>query len=150
MYNRAVDTASVESIYTHLNNCKHLFVPSLETTVDIKEYAAKIRNHGKTFEIWHKEHLIALVAVYLNDFQIKRGFVTNVSTELAYNGMGFATELLTCCIEHAMQNGFETLDLQVHENNLAAKALYLKLNFQERANDKHLLTMSLNLKNYNI
>jgi len=118
--------------------------------VDIQEYASKIRNHAKTFEIWYEGYLIALVAAYLNDFHTKKGFITNVSTELAYKGMGFASELLKSCIEYAQQNGFVTLDLQVHESNIAAQIVYSKLNFQERDCDNHYLTMSLNLKNNNI
>jgi ribosomal-protein-alanine N-acetyltransferase len=137
--------ASKNSILTHLNECNYSFIPPLSETVNLDQYSDKISSHAETFEVWTKERLISLVAAYLNDFEKKVGFITNVSTSPEYSGNGLAQKLLKNCIDHAKKLGFISLLLQVHCENTSAINLYKKFNFVAGDFKTNQITMSLDL-----
>ncbi len=137
--------ASKDTILTHLKECDNLFIPPLSETIDLDQYSGKISTHAETFEVWTKERLISLVAAYLNDFERKVGFITNVSTSPEYTGNGLAQNLLKNCIDHAKKLGFISLMLQVHCENAVAINLYKKFAFVEVMLKASQITMSLDL-----
>lgn len=137
--------ASKDSILTHLKECDNLFIPPLSETIDLDQYSGKISTHAETFEVWTKERLISLVAAYLNDFERKVGFITNVSTIPEYTGNGLAQNLLKNCIDYAKKLGFISLMLQVHRENTLAIKLYKKIDFVEIELKPSQITMSLDL-----
>lgn len=141
----AQKSASKDNIFTHLMECDNLFIPPLSETINLDQYSSKLRTNAETFEVWAKEQLISLVAVYLNDFESKVGFITNVSTSPEYTGNGLAQNLLRNCIDHAKKLHFISLMLQVHCENTLAIKLYKKINFVEVGLKASQITMSLDL-----
>ena len=122
-------TASSEDIFLHLTECKDDFNPSLDQTVNLSEYAKKISEKAVTFEAWIDNRLAGLVAAYFNDVEKKSGYITHVGVLRDYKGKGIAFDLMRRCVEFAIQNGFNQIQLEVAEDNDKAIQLYKKLNF---------------------
>ena len=123
--------ASVSEISAHLVECSPDFIPPLDQSVDIQEYAAKIFERSITFEAWSNSSLVGLLAAYLNDTQTMQGYITNVSITKAYKGEGIASRLLRRCISHAKRLRFREIRLEVHKKNDPAIRLYRKFGFTE-------------------
>jgi ribosomal protein S18 acetylase RimI-like enzyme len=123
-------SASRDVICAHLTRCADSFIPSLHERVDVVAYAAKISAHAVTFEAWAGETLVGLVAAYLNDGEGRAGYITSVSVDRGYGGMGIARELVARCIRRARELGFRTLRLEVSQHNERAISLYRKAGFE--------------------
>jgi ribosomal protein S18 acetylase RimI-like enzyme len=134
-------TASEEAIFFHLNQCKEDFIPPLDSKVNIKEYSAKIFNHAVTFEAWHDDIMVGLVAAYFNDLENKTGYITNVSIIRTYRGKGVACNLLNNCLAHARQKCFKSICLEVSALNSRAVLIYEKTGFQVKEDRDTLLIM---------
>jgi ribosomal protein S18 acetylase RimI-like enzyme len=143
-------TASIEDIFLHLTECKDDFNPPLDQTVDLSEYAKKISEKAITFEAWIDNRLAGLVAAYFNDVEKISGYITHVGVLKNYKGKGIAFDLMSRCIEFAIQNSFYQIRLEVSEDNDKAIQLYKKLNFAifEKNEKKARMILDLvNLKN---
>lgn len=122
-------TKSIEQIFLHLTECKDDFNPPLDQTVNLSEYAKKISEKAITFEAWIDNRLAGLVAAYFNDVEKHSGYITHVGVLGNYKGKGIAFDLMSRCIEFAIQNSFRQITLEVAEDNDKAIQLYKKLNF---------------------
>lgn len=112
-------------ISTHLQRCSPTFIPELSTYVDIPIYAEKIFKHAVTFEAWSCNELIGLLACYLNNFQDKEAFITNISVIEEYHRKGVASKLLDMVMKEARKKGFIKIILNVEEDNLNVISFYL-------------------------
>ena len=126
-----IQSASEENICQHLFACNHNFIPPLESVVNIKNYSAKIKDNGITVEAWSGSRLVGMIAVYLNDFESRMGYITNVSVMSDYSGQGIASRLLNNCIELVKERSFNSILLEVNEKNKSAVGLYVKFNFRK-------------------
>lgn len=124
-----IDTASVEQIYEHLAACNDNFMPPLDSKVELREYADKIRGKAFTFEAWSEEILVGLVASYLNDSQSGAGYISNVSVHQDFLGIKVASQLIKMCFKKALTKGMQCVDLEVASANIPAIRLYNKLGF---------------------
>lgn len=116
-------------IILHLEKCNKLFSPNLDTYVDIPAYSNKIYEFAERFEAWNEGFLIGLVAIYLNDYQTFKGYITNVSVVQEFQRHKIAYRLLTESLIFAKQKGFNSIDLEVSVKNKSAILLYGKLGF---------------------
>ena len=123
-----INTASEDSVLTHLNHCNNQFVPSLSTRVSLKAYAKKLTNYALLFEGWSNEKLIGMVAMYLNEQ--KQGYITNVSVYSEYSGKGIAKEIFANLIEFAKANKISEIKLEVSIFNNPAISLYKNFGFE--------------------
>jgi ribosomal protein S18 acetylase RimI-like enzyme len=64
---------------------------------------------------------------------VRNYLIANVAVDPAYRQRGIARALTSAAIQHARRRGAQEVWLHVREENLAAKSLYLSLNFIERA-----------------
>jgi ribosomal protein S18 acetylase RimI-like enzyme len=129
----------------HLQACDENFLPPLSKKIDIPTYATKIIKNAVTFEAWHNETLVGLVAAYFNDQQNSNGFITNVSTLKSFFGRGIASQLLIQCTNYAKENDFACVLLEVAANNSAAYSLYIKHKFIVVSTTHDLVTMKLKI-----
>ncbi len=125
-----VNTAAEKVILEHLSKADEQFIPPLSSKVDIEKYVKKICSHAVRLEAWSEDHLIGLLAVYLNNNAGGVAFITNVSVTGGFQGQGIATRLLEDCMEMARKSGFRKVILEVSSDNLGAMALYRKFNFE--------------------
>jgi len=125
-----IKTATEYEIFLHLTECSDTFIPPLAERVDINEYAKKIYEKSVTFEAWNENLFVGFIAAYFNENASGSTFITNVSVLRKFAGLGIASKLLDMCIEHARNNGFLELALQVHKNNNPAIRFYNKFGFK--------------------
>ena len=143
-------TASITEILLHLTACKDDFNPPLDQTVDLSEYSKKIAEKAITFEAWIDNRLAGLVAAYFNDVDGHSGYITHVGVIRNYKGKGIALNLMSSCIEFAIQNHFYQIQLEVAEDNDKAIHLYKKLNFvifEKKEKKARMILRLVNLKN---
>lgn len=124
-----IKTATEEDILSYLQKCSSDFNPSLDSTVDLHEFALKIYNHAITFEAWADEILISLLGMYCNDSEEKIAFINHVSVLKPYKRIGISKKLFDQCIEYAKEKRFLSIRLEVAKNNKAANNLYAQYGF---------------------
>ncbi len=124
-----IKSATIKNIEAHLEKTKDNFVPPLDTTVNLKEYSCKLFQYSQTFEAWNNEELIGLIAAYVNDYETKIAYISNVSVLLEYSGKNIAQKLLENCIEFCKYQQFIEIRLEVNKENLRAIRFYEKNNF---------------------
>jgi Acetyltransferases len=139
------NTATRDEIESLLNNCSHLFDPTLNSVVNIKDYADKIRKYAITIEAWEAGELIGIVACYMNDSSKLESFITNVCVSEKHHGRGIASELLKRTINEAYDKQFTLLKLEVEEQNLSALKIYEKFQFvrSDKIGSKYLMIKTL-------
>lgn len=125
-----INQATRNDISDHLTDCKDSFNPPLDQRVDIDIYAQKIYNNADTFEAWHGEILIGLVAVYCNDVE-KTAYITSVSVNDNFINKGVASNLLKKCIGHVESLHLNEIALKVNILSDKARKLYEKFDFQD-------------------
>lgn len=123
-----INTASEDTILTHLNHCNNQFVPALSTLVSLEVYAKKMADYAVLFEAWADEKLIGMVAMYLNEQ--KYGYITNVSVYDEYGGKGIAKQIFVNLMEYAKANNISEIKLEVSEINIPAINLYKNFGFE--------------------
>lgn len=136
-----INTATAADIQAHLLGCEADFVQALKAQTDIKHYAEKMATQATRFELWQASQLVGLLAVYCN--QAPQAFITNVSLWPSVQGQGFATQLMTACIDHVQSLGLPTIALKVANSNHKAIAFYQKCGFKTEHMDEAELTMRL-------
>jgi ribosomal protein S18 acetylase RimI-like enzyme len=124
-----LNKASSAEIAHHLRCCDSDFVPPLSNRVEIDSYAQKIVNNALRFEAWDNDMLVGLVAAYCNDSARHIAYITNVSVLHERLGQGIATQLMSLCVEHIAELGFERIELEVDSANSKAIKLYEKNGF---------------------
>lgn len=125
------DTATVEQLCEHLDECDDSFIPPLSSRVKIPVYANKLHTETIRFEAWGRQALVGLVASYQNDPNNRHAFISNVSVLTAWRGRGIAGALLDQCIEEATRAHFSVLVLEVSLSQSAAVSLYEQRGFKE-------------------
>ncbi|MFZ6643632.1 GNAT family N-acetyltransferase [Undibacterium sp. TC4M20W] len=127
--------ASQQAIAAHLQQCDAAFMPTLSSRLNIDDYASKITKLAQRFEAnASAEHELAgLVAMYCNDVQHRRAFITNVSVLPTWQQQGIALALLKQALQFAQARGCLQVELEVNTNNPAAIALYEKIGFVQHA-----------------
>lgn len=136
-----IKTANEKDIFEHLAECNNNFIPPLSERLDLTNYSNKIFEKSITFEAWHNDSLIGLIAAYFNDNE--KGFITNVSVVQKYLGKGIATLLMNNCINYAKRNNFNVILLEVNNNNESAIKLYMKFGFIVHGRKNELLILKL-------
>ncbi len=120
-------------------------MPALQHTVNINQYASKIRDKAQTFEAWSNNTLVGLIAVYMNDPKLHTAFITSVSVVATMQGKGIANQLLTFVINKATELRYSTLQLEVNNANNTAIQLYTKNGFTKLATNETITTMQIHL-----
>jgi ribosomal protein S18 acetylase RimI-like enzyme len=142
-----IKKASQKDLFLHLESCDYLFVPPLSYKVNLQDYSQKLFEKSQTFEAWHEKKLVGLIAVYFNDRQSKKGFVSNVSVLENYNNKGIGSQLIKMIKEYAKNNDFTKILLEVNSKNINAIALYKKHHFEIEHEEKGSLVMGFRIKN---
>jgi ribosomal protein S18 acetylase RimI-like enzyme len=141
-----INSATLNDLLLHLELCNSLFIPPLNSKVDLSVYAQKIFNNALLVEAWKQNDLIGLIAAYFNDIQNDIGFITNVSVVQEYNNQGVAKELLSITKQYATEHHFNKIKLEVHPENEKALRFYSNNNFKIITKESNSIIMELSLK----
>ena len=120
-----INSSTQDEIKSHLEECSNEFTPPLSNYVDIEKYSSKIFEKATRFEVYNKEKLVGLIAIYLNKEE-KYGFITNVSLESKFQGLGISKKLLDESINYILEIGLKKIILEVYSINNKAINFYLK------------------------
>jgi ribosomal protein S18 acetylase RimI-like enzyme len=123
--NKAADAEIVD----HLFRCEADFFPRLSGRVEISSYAQKIARKATKFEAWADGMLVGLVAAYCNDPERHMAYITSISVLREWMQKGIAHRLLSWCIKHVKEVGFDGIELEVNSENRPAIKLYEKNGF---------------------
>jgi ribosomal protein S18 acetylase RimI-like enzyme len=141
----SLNRSSAAEISAHLLRADDAFEPALSSRIDIRAYAQKLHDRAIRFEAWLGEELVGLVAIYCNELDGGKAFVTSVSVWPECQGQGIAGRLMGQCIEHVRSLGFCQMELEVNQRSLPAVALYQKLGFITLRSSDNMLTMETTL-----
>ncbi len=126
---KRIHKSTYEQVYNHLKKCNESFQPKLSSYVNIKEYSEKIFKNAILFEHFEKDELVGLIAGY----KLTESFyITNVSTEPEYSGMGIGKALLDDCEEFCEKYFINAIKLEVKPENKRAIEFYIKNGFEYR------------------
>jgi ribosomal protein S18 acetylase RimI-like enzyme len=112
-------------IYQHLKNVEELFVPPLNTYVNLEDYSRKLSTKAYTIEILFDNNLVGLVAYYNNDQYL---YLSNISIDKEYLKNGYGTILINKLIEKSLLYKKKIL-LEVNKENIKAVRFYKKHGF---------------------
>jgi len=138
-----IDKAKALDIEKHLQRCSGDFIPPLETYVDIAQYSNKIRSNATTVEAWVGNNLIGVIGIYINDEKKESAFITSVSVERDYSGIGLAKLLLGKCIELVRNYNYHIIKLEVNAQNEKAIKLYDKYGFKKISSAQGIIKMEV-------
>jgi len=140
-----------ENIKQHLIRCSSIFIPPLDSYVDINNYSKKIYNNAVLFsEFSSSGELIGLVAAYDNTVE-RSGWITNVSVDPDHLRKGIANKLLKECYKYFETKKYFSILLEVFLDNEKAIKVYTKqgfINYKIKDN-KMTLKQQLTQRNYN-
>ena len=121
--------SSLCEIISHLKDVDGCFSPVLSSIVNLEFFAKKIYDNTIRFEAWNNDKLIGLLSAYFNNYSTKNGFINHVAVKTPYNGQGISKNLMNKCIEYGINNGFESITLEVSKDNYVAINLYERFGF---------------------
>lgn len=126
-----------------MNNTAHLYLPNYENLISflkatdfsapisIESYAIKVLKHATFIAIIDNGLILGLSIVYLNRKEKDFAYLTYISIDKRYRGLGLGKILLSQTLEEAKIRGFETLKLEVKKSNHIATHLYRSLGFRD-------------------
>lgn len=144
----SINKSSINDIIKHLTNCSSLFIPKLDSYVDISEYSNKIYSKCIRFEAYNDKSLIGLIASYLNE-KNKSLFITNFSVDINYQKKGISKNLLEICKNYSLLKKCESVFLEVFEVNTTAINFYNKNDFKILNRLQNKVVMELKIRDYN-
>ena len=126
-YNFDFNRSSPYDISLHLSNVDLMFVPRLSDYVDIPTYSKKLANFAERVEVWCDDKLVGLLAYYKSPDKI---FISNVSLELSYQGLGLAKQLFNYLFDTASLSSIQRIELKANVKNIRATKFYFNLGFR--------------------
>lgn len=142
----ATSLASERQIFEHLARCDSRYQPPLSGRVDVREYARKLHARARTLEAWHRDELVGLVAMYVDD-STAGAFVSSVSVDEAFAGRGIGTRLVGDAVALARSLGMRGISLEVSRRSTGAMRLYEKHGFRAVAGSDDAETVRMHLSN---
>lgn len=124
---------SEDRIFDFLCRCEKYFVPKLSEKVDVCQYAKKLSRNaenifisiisdGTCFDVGH-------AAVYINDTEYNRAFISSFCIDMIEQGSGLAFTLMERVEDKVRSSGMYSLCLEVSEVNKRAVRFYEKYGF---------------------
>lgn len=142
-----IDHCSLEDIRRLLLECDDSFIPRLSETVNIEQYALKLRGLARTIEAWSDRALIGLVAGYIDD-ETKCAFISSVCVAPTATRLGIATKLMGGFVRCADSAGMWKIELDVSPRATAAIRLYERIGFVLSEQKDDALRMRLRLNEF--
>lgn len=136
---------SQSEIFDYLTENCEIFVPRLESRLDVREYSRKLNKYATHFCAFDKDRLKAFSACYFNDEKRKTGYISSFSVMKEYQGLGISSDLLNMIISYARERSFERIKLEVRKENEEVMKIYSKKGFIETERDSRVITMELRL-----
>ena len=96
------NNCSIEELINIHIQCDNDFVPQLSSRVNIVDYATKLFTYADIVTISNGNFIIGVLAIYLNDFYSKIGYVTSICIRKEFRRNNLSKTLLDIAIEKAV------------------------------------------------
>lgn len=137
------NSATLSDVLDHLVRNDSEFTPKLSSRVRLGEYAKKIFTFSDRYEVFSKDYLVGLIAVYKTD---QLWFITSVSVDKSQQGAGLGTRLLSALINDGGLTP-PVIRLEVSATAAPAISLYRKFGFEVKNNEVDILVMERSHEN---
>jgi len=118
--------SSIDDLIIFFNNCT--FNPTLLNYIKyINQYCNKLYTLSQRYELWDMSNLVALIAVYENNFP--NAYIPIVGVIDKFRGKGLGDLLLNYTLKQIENKRFKKVSLEVYTNNIVAINLYRKYGF---------------------
>ena len=118
--------SSIDDLIIFFNNCT--FNPTLLNYIKyINQYCNKLYTLSQRYELWDMSNLVALIAVYENNFP--NAYIPIVGVIDKFRGKGLGDLLLNYTLKQIENKRFKKVSLEVYTNNIVAINLYTKYGF---------------------
>ncbi len=117
----------VKEVLNFFITYKDIFVPPLETRVNIHEYAEKISENATQFWLELNGKKIGFLACYFNNPSKEFAYFTILGVAKEHEGKGYGRLLMTNAIDYAKKENFKSIRFEVRTTNTRALNLYKDL-----------------------
>lgn len=124
-------------------------LPYTLTDDQLTAYVQKQMHFGAVFCTRYRGEIVSMIAGYANNQETKHAFVTALAIR---EGMGVMAayagrETVKAFAMYAQENGMETIDMEVQEDNTRAKNIYCKVGAREvgRAEERGAVFMEISV-----
>ena len=124
-----MNTASQNDIEQFLHRHSGCFSPDFESTINIEEYAKKLRMYGNTYELWYSGELDSLLVAYFSE-SLQQIYIPYICTAKSHYGPNVGQYLFQMISNFS--NPFKYIRLEVRKDNTKAISFYLKQGFSEK------------------
>lgn len=129
------NSISKDKLFDFLLKIDNEFNPSLSEIIDISEYSEKLYSNANLFEAWDGDELVALVAMYANNKETKKAFITLVYCVETHRRQGITNNLLNLAFAYLKKISFNSVFLKCVLDNTPALNMYKKLGFDIESTD---------------
>lgn len=105
------------------------YIPTISSIVSIPHYANKLIEKAHVYISQVGNQDCGILAFYMNDKLSKTAFISSIGLLPAYQGKGFALNMLEFFESTCKKNHFNQLQLEVHQSNITAIQFYKKFGF---------------------
>lgn len=144
MIEKSIDSKFVESF---IFKNRYLFPDNLKTVKNFKELSLKLIDKGEVFIYFDDKSIpCGMIAGYMNDKEIKSGYISLLFVEKAYEKKGVASSLINYFEKTSISEGMERIYVRAFKSNESAIKMYLKNNYEIQESDdsnKYLFTKKI-------
>lgn len=119
---------SFDKLYDFIKESDKLFIPTLSSLVELKEYTEKIYNNATCFVYLNDEDIIALSIAYVNKAP-KETYGTYLAVKPEFEADGLGLDLVRKSISYAKEFGSSGFSLQIRSSNTMLLKFYLHQGF---------------------
>ena len=132
-------------IFDYLKENAHIFVPNLDTKVDLDLYSGKLSELARQFWAVEYNEFVGFLACYFNDPFSSFGYISTFSVVKSHQGRGIGQLLLEKAISYGKINSFKIIGLEVNMHNYRAINFYFKNGFKSTKETKDSIFMEKSL-----
>lgn len=134
----SIGSISFEEFKSFVSLVEKDFVPPLLSRIEINSYYDKLSKYATIIVCRKEAEIVGMCAMYDNNRQTKKGYITFIAVKNGYRGIGLAGLLINAAKSHAAASGMDILGIET--NNVIARDCYLKNGF--RLIESHLVDIS--------
>lgn len=138
-----INSSNSNDILTHLLRTDNSFLQNLKKTTNLEEYSKKLATKSIRFEAWNEsKEMVGIICAY---FKESSAYVSNVSVDSEYSGLGIGKLLLKKVIDYSKIKSVKKVELEVANDNSIAINLYIKHGFRVKKILKYSSIMTLKI-----
>ena len=126
------------------------YIPPISSITDIGTYCDKLITYAELFIAKQKEDDFGFIAVYANNQEKHRAFISSIGIKQDFRRHGIGALLINRAVEVARKQGMREIRLEVNRHNDAALSFYHKYGFskipcsvQDKGQDSMILEMKI-------